>query len=52
MINKELSYSSFKKELLMIKNNKLHPNTINYLNIVLANYTFSYDCSLSSVRDT
>lgn len=42
-INKELSYSSFKKELLVIKNNKLHPNTINYLNIVLANYTFSYD---------
>ncbi len=42
-INKELSYSSFKKELLLIKNNKLHPNTINYLNIVLANYTFSYN---------
>lgn len=46
-INIELSYSKFKKGLFEIKNNKLHPNSINYLNIAFSNYTFVYDVDLA-----
>lgn len=39
-INQNLSYAEFKKKADLLKQNRLHPETINYLNLILANYTF------------
>lgn len=43
IINLNLSYNEFKKEIENFKQNRLHPETINQINLLLANYTHAVD---------
>ena len=43
LVNYELNYGLFKQEINKIKLNNIHPETLNYLNLILANYSYPVD---------